>query len=61
MSDKVGTIEAGKIANLIVTNGNPLEIRTQVQHLIIAGREVSTANKHANLYERYRARETVAR
>ena len=56
VGDRLGTIEAGKIANLIVTDGNPLEIRTQVLHLVIAGREVSTDNRHRSLYERYRAR-----
>jgi len=54
--DRLGSIEAGKIANLIVTDGNPLEITTQVEHLVINGREVSTDNMHQRLYERYRAR-----
>ncbi len=56
LSDRLGTVEAGKIANLIVTNGDPLEITTQVRHLIIQGREVETANRHRSLYERYRTR-----
>lgn len=53
---KLGSIETGKIADLIVTDGDPLLIRTNVKHLIIAGREVSLANKHLALYEKYRAR-----
>jgi imidazolonepropionase-like amidohydrolase len=56
VGDRLGTIEAGKIANLIVTDGNPLEIRTQVEHVVIAGRSVSLENRHQALYERYRAR-----
>jgi imidazolonepropionase-like amidohydrolase len=56
MGDRLGSIEAGKIANLIVTDGNPLEIRTQIKHVVIGGREVSTENMHRSLYERYRAR-----
>ncbi len=56
VGDKLGTIEAGKIANLIVTDGDPLEITTRVVHLIIDGRIVATANRHRDLYERYRAR-----
>ena len=52
----LGTIEPGKIANLIVTDGDPLEITTEVVHLIIAGREVSTDNRHQSLYQRYRGR-----
>lgn len=54
--DDMGTIEAGKLANLIVTDGNPLEIQTQILDLFILGRQVSTDNKHKSLYEKYRAR-----
>lgn len=52
----LGSIEPGKIANLIVTDGHPLEITTRVHQLVIGGRVVSTENKHRGLYERYRSR-----
>jgi imidazolonepropionase-like amidohydrolase len=54
--DRMGTIEPGKLANLIVTDGNPLEIQTQILDLFILGRQVSTDNKHKSLYEKYRSR-----
>ncbi len=56
VGDRLGSIETGKMGNLIVTDGNPLEITTQVQNLVIDGREVSTDNQHRELYEKYRAR-----
>ena len=56
LGSRMGTIEPGKIANLIVTDGNPLEIQTQVLGLFILGRQVSTDNKHKSLYDKYRAR-----
>jgi imidazolonepropionase-like amidohydrolase len=56
LGDVLGTIEPGKIANLIVTDGDPLEIQTRVRHLIIEGRDVDTMDRHRQLYERYRAR-----
>lgn len=56
IGDRLGTIEPGKIANLIVTDGDPLEIRTRILHVIIAGVERSTMNKHEQLYQTYRAR-----
>ena len=56
MGDRLGSIEAGKIANLIVTDGNPLLIRTQVIHVMIHGELSSMENKHKELWERYRAR-----
>jgi len=56
LGDKLGTIEEGKIANLMLTDGDPLEITTQVERLFIQGEEVTTDNKHRELYERYSAR-----
>lgn len=53
---ELGSIDAGKMANLIVTDGDPLESRTQVKHLIINGRVTSTENKHTQLYRKYMAR-----
>jgi len=56
VGDRLGTIEPGKIANILVTDGDPLEIRTQFVHLVINGLISSTDNKHKALYEKYRAR-----
>lgn len=56
VGEELGTLEAGKIGNLIVTDGDPLEIRTRIEHLFIQGHPVSTDNKHDRLWERYRAR-----
>lgn len=56
IADQLGTIEQGKVANLIVTTGDPLEITTQVRHLFIEGRLTSTDNKHQQLFEKYMAR-----
>lgn len=55
-ADRLGTIEPNKIANLIVTDGDPLEIQTRVTHLVIGGREVTLSNKHEELYRKYKAR-----
>jgi imidazolonepropionase-like amidohydrolase len=56
VGDRLGTIEVGKIANLIVTDGSPLEIQTRVEHVVIAGRDVSLQNRHQALYDKYRGR-----
>ena len=53
----VGTIEAGKIANLVVVNGDPLEIRSQIRHVVIAGRDVPLESKHTELFRRYMGRQ----
>jgi imidazolonepropionase-like amidohydrolase len=56
LGDQLGTIEPGKIANLVVTDGDLLELRTQVKYLFIQGRQTSLDNKHLELYERYSQR-----
>jgi imidazolonepropionase-like amidohydrolase len=56
VSDRLGTIEAGKIGNLIVTDGDPLEITTQVEYLFIDGIPVDTGNKHQELWDKHRNR-----
>ncbi len=53
VADELGSIEPGKRADLIVTNGDPLETRTQVLRVFIGGREASLENKQRKLYERY--------
>src|SRR5690606_2945987 len=53
---EVGSIEPGKLANLVITDGDPLEIRTTVREVIIAGVPVSLDTRHSRLYERYRQR-----
>jgi imidazolonepropionase-like amidohydrolase len=57
VADRVGSIEPGKIANLIVTKGDPLEVRTPFTHVIIAGRDVPLDNSQLALYERYSKRQ----
>ena len=61
LADQLGTLEPGKIANVIVTNGDPLELQTQVRYLFIKGQPTSTDNKHRELYEQYRKRPQPAR
>jgi imidazolonepropionase-like amidohydrolase len=56
LADQLGTIETGKTANVIVTDGDPLAIPTQVRYLFINGELTSTDNRHQRLYEQYRQR-----
>jgi imidazolonepropionase-like amidohydrolase len=56
LADRVGSIEVGKLGNLIVTTGDPLEITTVVKHLFINGELTSLDNKHLRSYEHWRSR-----
>jgi imidazolonepropionase-like amidohydrolase len=53
----VGSIEPGKVANLVVTNGDAMEIRTRVMHVVIAGKEIPLQNKQTELFNRYMGRQ----
>ena len=57
VDSQIGSIEAGKLANLVVLKGDPLEIRSQILHVVIAGQDVPLESKHTELYKRYMARQ----
>ncbi len=53
VADRVGSLEAGKDATLIVTDGDPLETPTQVEAAYIQGRQVELNDRHKRLYRKY--------
>ncbi len=56
VADKMGSIEEGKWADLMITDGDPLQTQTQVKQVFIKGKAVDMENKHHRLYEKYLAR-----
>jgi imidazolonepropionase-like amidohydrolase len=55
-ADQVGTIAAGRVANLFLASGDPLDIRTTVDEVFIKGRRLPLDDRHSRLYEKYRSR-----
>ncbi len=54
IEDRTGSLEAGKDANIVISGGDILDMRTSlVEHAFIQGREVSLENKQTQLYKRY--------
>lgn len=53
IADQVGTLDVGKEATLIVTDGDILETATQVERAYIEGREVSLVDRHKRLWRKY--------
>lgn len=53
LGDQLGSIEKGKIANIIVTDGDPFETKTQVKQVFINGWEVPMESRHTLLYDEF--------
>jgi imidazolonepropionase-like amidohydrolase len=54
--DRLGSIEPGKIADLIVATGDPLEIATTVRQVYINGKAISMETRQTRLFHKYDAR-----
>ena len=57
VSKRYGSIEEGKVADLIVTDGDPMEARTQVTRVFIDGKPVDLETRQKKLYEKYLGRQ----
>lgn len=53
VSDKLGSIEVGKQANLFVSTGDPFETSTQIRDVFIRGYRISMDSRHTRLYEEF--------
>lgn len=56
IDDRLGSLDVGKDATFIVTDGNPLEISTRVVGAWIRGRPVDLTSRHTELYRKYSER-----
>src|SRR6185295_10234559 len=56
VADRLGSIEVGKMANLVVTDGDLLEIRTRIRYLLIDGRSVVLTSRHTELNDAFKNR-----
>ena len=56
MADRLGSLEVGKMANVILTDGDPLEIVTHVKRLFIGGEDIPLDSYQTLLYEKFSKR-----
>lgn len=56
VADRLGSIEKGKAANLVVTDGDLLEVRTHIRYLFIDGRRVPLTSRHTELNDAFKNR-----
>lgn len=53
VTDRLGSLEVGRAATLPVTDGDPLEVTTEVEAAHIDGRLADLSNRQTLLYEKY--------
>ncbi|MFM8440690.1 MAG: amidohydrolase family protein, partial [Acidobacteriota bacterium] len=56
IDDKVGTLDAGKIANVVVADGDILEATTNIKELFINGRRLPLTSRHTDFYRQFKDR-----
>lgn len=56
IADRVGSIEVGKLANVVVTDGDILDPRTNVKHIFIGGRLIPMTSRHTELFDSFKDR-----
>jgi imidazolonepropionase-like amidohydrolase len=49
-----GSLAPGQVADVVVWSGDPLELLTSVEHVLIAGREIPLTSRQTELRDRYR-------
>ena len=54
VGDRYGSLEAGKVANVVVWSGDPFEFTTAVEHVFIRGKEIPLRSRQTELFERYK-------
>jgi imidazolonepropionase-like amidohydrolase len=56
IADRLGSIEVGKIANIVVTDGDMLDPRTNVKYVFINGRMIPLTSRHTDLFDSFKDR-----
>jgi imidazolonepropionase-like amidohydrolase len=56
VADQLGSLDAGKTANVVVADGDPLDVKTDVKRIFIAGRQVPMTSRQTVLRDRYSAK-----
>jgi imidazolonepropionase-like amidohydrolase len=54
VANRVGSLQAGRDANIVVWSGDPFEFTTRVEHVFIRGREVERPSRQDELMQRYK-------
>jgi imidazolonepropionase-like amidohydrolase len=53
VADRLGSLDVGKTANVVVANGDPLDVKTEVKQVFIEGREIPMTSRQTRLRDQY--------
>jgi imidazolonepropionase-like amidohydrolase len=53
VADKLGSLDAGKDANVVIANGDPLDVRTDVKQVYIQGHAIPMVSRQTRLRDEY--------
>jgi len=56
VSDSLGSLDVGKTANIVVANGDPLDVKTDVKFVFIGGNEIPLTSRQTRLRDEYSAK-----
>ena len=52
----IGSLEKGKLANIVVSDGDILELGTHINHVFIEGKEMDLSSLYTDLLEKFKKR-----
>jgi len=55
LADRYGSLQPGRVANVVVWSGDPFEFTTRAEHVLVRGREIVTPTRQDMLTERYKS------
>jgi len=55
VADKLGSLDVGKTANVVVANGDPLDVKTDVKQVFIGGNSIPMTTRQTRLRDMYSA------
>ncbi len=53
VADQLGSLDIGKTANIVIANGDPLDVKTEVKHVYIQGKAIPMTSRQTELRDQY--------
>jgi imidazolonepropionase-like amidohydrolase len=57
VDDQMGSLDVGKTANVVIANGDPLDVKTDVKYVFIQGKSIPMVDRQTELRDRYSNRQ----